>query len=88
MKTVTDKVRHANKIRKFMAAVERVGVDKVSDKIGRGSFSSFECALDAQTRRQAPAIIANFLADAQERCEKFCNLQSEEDVYGVLASLK
>lgn len=85
----TDAQRHANKIRKFEAAVERAGVDRVSDKIGRGAFSSFECARDAQTRRQGETIIANFLADAQQRCEEFCGLQApEEDVYGVLWSLK
>lgn len=84
----TDTLRHANKIRKFQAAVERVGLDKVSDKIGRGAFSSFTCASDAQTRKQSSVIIAGFLSDAQTRCDEFCSLQSDEDVYGVLASLR
>lgn len=85
----TDTQRHANKIRKFEAAIERAGVDRVSDVIGRGAFSSFECARDAMTRRQSPVIIANFLADAQQRCEGFCGLQApDEDTYGVLWSIK
>lgn len=84
----TDTQRHANKIRKFEAAIERAGVDRVSDKIGRGAFSSLESARDAQTRRQSPIIVANFLADAQQRCEEFLNLQCDEDVYGVLWSIK
>lgn len=85
----TDTQRHANKIRKFESAVERAGVDRVSAVIGRGAFSSFECARDAQTRRQSPVIIAGFLSDAQQRCEEFCGLQApEEDTYGVLWSIK
>jgi len=85
----TDIQRHANKIRKFEAAVERAGADRVSDVIGRGAFSSFESARDAQGRRQSPIIVANFLADAQQRCEEFCGLQApDEDTYGVLWSIK
>lgn len=84
----TDAQRHANKIRKFDAAIERTGVDKVSDKIGRAAFSSFICARDAQVRRQSSVLIAGFISDAQIRAEEFCGLQSDEDVYGVLASLR
>lgn len=84
----TDAQRHANKIRKFEAAIERVGLDKVSDKIGRGAFSSFVCARDAQVRRQWPVIIAGFISEAQVRANEFCCLQPDEDVYGVLASLR
>lgn len=84
----TDAQRHANKIRKFDAAIERVGVDKVSDKIGRAAFSSFTCARDAQVRQQGPVIIAGFISDAQARADEFCGLQSDEDVYDVLASLR
>lgn len=84
----TDAQRHAMKIRKFDTAIERVGIDKVSDKIGRAAFSSFICARDAQVRRQGPVIIAGFIADAQVRADEFCGLQSDEDVYGVLASLR
>lgn len=84
----TDAQRHANKIRKFDAAIERVGVDKVSDKIGRAAFSSFICARDAQVRHQGPVIIAGFISDAQVRADEFCGLQPDEDVYGVLASLR
>lgn len=84
---ITDAQRHANKIRKFDAAIERAGVDKVADKIGRAAFSSFVCARDAQVRRQGSVIIAGFIADAQARADDFCGLHQDEDVYAVLASL-
>lgn len=84
----TDAQRHAMKIRKFDTAIERVGIEKVSDKIGRAAFSSFICARDAQVRRQGSVLIAGFIADAQDRADKFCGLQPDEDVYGVLASLR
>lgn len=83
----TDEQRHANKINKFQSAVERVGFDKVSDKIGRGATSSFICARDAQVRQQGSVIIAGFISEAQVRADEFCGLQQDEDVYGVLASL-
>lgn len=84
----TDAQRYAIKIRKFDQAIERVGVDRVSVTIGRGAFSSFTCARDAQVRRQNPAVIATFLAEAQERGEIFCGLQYEETVYDVMATLR
>lgn len=84
----TDAHRYANKIRKFDASIERVGADRVSDKIGRAAFSSFICARDAQIRRQSTALIAGFISDAQVRADEFCGLQSDEDVYDVLESLR
>lgn len=84
----TNEQRHAMKIRRFDTAIERVGTDKVSDKIGRAAFSSFICARDAFVRRQSFALIAGFIADAQVHADEFCGLQSDEDVYGVLASLR
>lgn len=83
----TDKQRYAAKILSFNQAIERSGVDKVSDVIGRGAFSSFTCAHDAMIRSQPDVIVANFLADAQERTEIHCNLDSDESAYDVLRSL-
>jgi len=88
MTSATDLKRLSDKIRKFQAAVERAGVDRVSDKIGRGAFSSFECAADALRRNQSLAIVSNFLGAAQERCEDHLNLQSDEDVYSVLKTIR
>lgn len=88
MSKATDLKRLSDKIRKFQAAVERAGVDRVSDKIGRGAFSAFECADDALSRNQSLAIVSNFLGSAQERCEDHLNLQPDEDVYSVLKTLK
>lgn len=84
----TDAQRHANKIRKFENAVQRVGATAVCNKIGQGAFSSFVSAQDAQMRKQGPTIIANFIADGQARGDVFCNLQGDESIYDVFASLK
>lgn len=83
-----DNQRHADKIRKFENAVQRVGVTTVCNKIGQGAFSSFVSAQDAQMRKQSPVIIANFISDGQSRGELFCNLQSDESVFDVFESLK
>ena len=83
----TDAQRHARKIRKFDTAIERVGIDKVSDKIGRAAFSSFICARNALLRHQDSVLIAGFIYDAQVHADGFCGLVNE-DVYDVLASLR
>lgn len=84
----TDAQRHANKIRKFENAVQRVGATAVCNKIGQGAFSSFVSAQDAQIRKQNPSIIASFISDGQARGDVFCNLQDDESIYDVFASLK
>lgn len=84
----TDKQRHAAKILSFNQAIERVGVDRVSDVIGRGAFSSFTCAHDASIRNQGDIIVANFLAEAQKRTDEHCGLDGEFDAYDVLNGLK
>jgi hypothetical protein len=85
---ITDKQRHALKILSFNQAIERVGVDRVSDTIGRGAFSAFTCAHDAAIRNQGDVIVADFLADAQQRTDDHCGLDGEFDAYDVLNSLK
>lgn len=79
---ITDKQRHTLKILSFNQAIERVGIDRVSDTIGRGAFSAFTCAHDAAIRNQGDVIVANFLADAQQRTDGHCGLDD------VLDSLK
>lgn len=85
---ITDTQRHASKIRKFQAAVERVGFDKVEAKIGKGAASAFVCAADAQYRKQSPDIVGPMLSSAQERAYKHLELAFDEDVYDILWSLK
>lgn len=85
---MTNSQRYTGKINRFKAAIERAGTGLVQDSIGRGSFSSLECAADAFHRGQSEVIVANFLADAQQRAEDFIGLQDDESVYDFLDNLR
>lgn len=80
--------RYTGKINRFKSAIERAGTGLVQESLGRGAFSSFECAADALYRGQSETIVANFLADAQQRSEEFIGLQDDESVYDFLDSLR
>lgn len=77
----------ADELKKFEAAVARVGSTKVVATIGQGAFSSFACAQDAKARGQHASLVAEFLSDAKERAQAFAASRSSADVYGVLAEL-
>jgi len=88
MQKLTDAQRHSSKVTQFADAVKRVGSDKVIATIGESAANGFQCAADAQNRRKDSDMVGWFITYAQDCAYEFCNLQPDEDVYGVLGTLR